>query len=127
MNSEPIEHVIAKRESFKYLWALLAPKDEFVNLRDLCMKRWNALTYRRQQQIYWFLREKKQKGETLYDNPLYAITYCNPRPYNWNGNPRIDEQFKREKMVSAFYHNEFGIYPKNVADYFEMTHVKPLN
>ena len=65
MTSEPLEQVIAKRESFKHLWALLAPKDEFANLYNLCMTRWNQLTYRRQQQIYWFLREKKRKGEKL--------------------------------------------------------------
>ena len=127
MSTEPLEHVIAKRDSFQFLWALLAPKDEFRNLYDICMRRWNTYTYRHQQRIYWFLREKKRKKETLYENPLYAITYCYPRPYNWNGKSGIDSMLKREKMVSAFYNGEFGIYPKNVADYFEMTHVQPLN
>lgn len=127
MNPEPLEHVIAKRDSFRFLWALLAPKDEFRDLYDICMRRWNSMSYRQQQRIYWFLREKKRKGETLYENPLYAITYCHPRPYNWNGKSGIDRRLKCEKMVSAFYNGEFGIYPKNVADYFEMTHIQPLN
>ena len=127
MNPEPLDHVLKKQDSFPLIWKLLAPKDEFANLRDICMKRWNGLTYRRQQQIYWYLREKKRKNETLYENPLYAITYCYPRPYNWNGKEGIDVMFKREKMVSALYNGEFGIYPQNVADYFEMTNVTPLN
>ncbi len=29
--------------------------------------------------------------------------------------------------LSAFYNGSFGIYPQNVADYFEMTHITPLN
>ena len=128
MNSEPLEHVIAKRASFPHLWALLAPGDEFRGLYTICRKRWeDQLTYRQQQQIYWFLREKKRKGEKLYDNPLYAITYCYPKPYNWNGKCGMDEQFQREKMVSACYKGEFGIYPQNVAEFFEMTNIRPLN
>ena len=128
MTPEPLEHILLKKQTFPHLWALLAPKDEFRDLYPICRRRWeDTLTYRQQQQIYWFLREKKRRKETIYENPLYAITYCYPRPYNWNGKPGIDDQFKREKMVSACYKGDFGIYPKNVADYFEMTHVTPLN
>ena len=128
MTPEPLEHIILKKQTFPYLWALLAPKDEFRDLYDICRRRWeDKLTYRQQQQMYWFLREKKRKKETLYENPLYAITYCYPRPYDWNGKPGINDQFKREKMVSACYKGTFGIYPKNVAEYFEMTHITPLN
>ena len=127
MNSEPLEHVIAKRDSFRFLWALLNPEAEFANLYEICMKRWNTYTYRQQQRIYWFLREKKRKGETIYKNPLYAITYCYPKPYDWNGKSGIETQFRKEKMVSAFSNGSFGTYPKNVADYFEMSHITPLN
>ena len=127
MNSEPLEYVIAKRGTFAHMWRLLAPKDEFRELYSICEKRWEGYTYRQQQRIYWFLREKKRKGEKLYDNPLYAITYCYPHPYNWNGKQGIDRMLKIEKMVSACYKGEFGIYPQNVADYFEMTHVTALN
>jgi hypothetical protein len=67
------------------MWALLAPDAEFANLYEICMRRWNTYTYRHQQRIYWFLREKKRKGETIYKNPLYAIVYCYPKPYDWNG------------------------------------------
>jgi len=128
MNPEPLDHVIKKKQSFPHLWDLLAPQDEFRGLYTICRNRWeNQLTYRQQQQIYWFLREKIRRKETIYDNPLYAITYCHPRPYNWNGDRRLDEQLKREKMVSAFYKGQFGIYPQNVAEYFEMTHITPRN
>ena len=128
MSPEPLDHILKKKQTFAYLWALLAPKDEFLGLKDICRRRWEEqLTFRQQQRIYWFLREKKRKKEKLYENPLYAITYCYPKPYNWNGKQGLDNQLKKEKMVSAFYNGSFGIYPKNVADYFEMTHITPLN
>ena len=128
MSPEPLEHIILKKQTFPYLWALLAPKEDFRGLQDICRRRWeDKFTYRQQQQIYWFLREKKRKGEKIYENPLYAITYCYPRPYNWNGKSALDDQLKKEKMVSACYKGSFGIYPKNVAEYFEMTNVQPLN
>ena len=128
MTPEPLDFVIRKKQSFPFLWSLLAPKEEFSGLYDICRKRWEEqFTFRQQQQICWFLREKKRKGEKLYDNPLYAITYCYPKPYDWNGKSGIDQQLKREKMVSACYKGTFGIYPKNVAEYFEMTHLTPLN
>ena len=128
MSPEPLEYIILKKQTFPYLWALLAPKEDFRGLQDICRRRWeDKFTYRQQQQIYWFLREKKRKGEKIYENPLYAITYCYPRPYNWNGKSALDDQLKKEKMVSACYKGSFGIYPKNVAEYFEMTNVQPLN
>lgn len=128
MTPEPLDFVIRKKQSFPFLWTLLAPKEEFRGLYDICRKRWEEqFTFRQQQQICWFLREKKRKGEKLYENPLYAITYCHPKPYDWNGKSGIDQQLKREKMVSACYKGTFGIYPKNVAEYFEMTHLSPLN
>ena len=63
MSMEPIAHVIAKRDSFRHLWKLLAPKTEYADLYVPCMRRWNGFSYRRQQQIYWYLREKKRKGQ----------------------------------------------------------------
>ena len=127
MSPEPLDHVLKKQQSFPFLWTLLAPKDEFRGLYALCRKRWeNDCTYRQQQRIYWFLREKKRKKETLYENPLYAITYCYPRPYNWNGDARLKDQLKKEPMVSACYKGTFGIYPAKVAEYFEMTHITPF-
>lgn len=124
MSMEPIAHVIAKRDSFKHLWKLLAPKTEYADLYVPCMRRWNGFSYRRQQQIYWYLREKKRKGEKLYENPLHAINYCYPKPYDWNGKFGLDEMLKKHKMVRAYYNGEYGIYEQKVAEIFEMTHVE---
>lgn len=127
MNTEPLDHVLKKQDSFPHMWALLAPKDEFRDLYPICLKRWERLTYRQQQQLYWFIREKQRHKETVYENPLYAITYTHPFPHNRNGESGIDEMMKTNKMVSAFFHGKFGIYTLCEATIFEMTHVKPLN
>ena len=127
MNGETLDNVIAKRDSFRMFWELLTPRSEFNDLYPICMRRWNGMSYREQQRMYWYLREKKRSGEKIYENPLYALTYTKPHPFNWNGSARIDEQLKREKMVRAYYNGSFGIYPKNVAEYFEMTQVEEMN
>ena len=127
MNPEPLEHVMLKRDSFTHMWKLLAPPAEFQSLYTICMKRWNELSYREQQRIYWFLREKQKRGETIYRNPLYAITYVHPFPNNWNGKTGINQMMKTTKMVSAFYDGTFGIYTLLESTIFEMTHIKPLN
>lgn len=125
--SEPLEHIIAKRDSFPLIWDLLAPRDEFRDLYPLCLRRWNAMTYRAQQRLYWYLREKKRRGEKIYDNPLYALTYITPYPYNCNGRQDLDDIFKKCKLVSAYYNGSFGIYTVLEATIFEMTNVTPLN
>ena len=127
MIPESIDDVMKKRESFSHMWKLLEPAAEFNDLYTLCMKRWNMMSYRSQQQVYWFIREKKRRGETIYKNPLFALTYTRPFPNDWNGKPGIGQMMAQHKMVSACYNGNFGIYTQLEATIFEMTHVKPLN
>ena len=127
MNPEPLEHVLKKRETFKHMWALLAPDDKYSDLYNQCMREWNKRSYRQQQQLYWFIREKRKRGEVVHDNPLYALTYIKPHPYNWNGKEGIQTMMKTKKMVSAFYDGHFGIYTLCESTIFEMTHITPLN
>ena len=127
MKPEPLEHVIRKRDTFRHLWALLAPEDTFNDLYTICMQRWNRMTYREQQRMYWFLREKIRHGETIYKNPLYALTYTKPHPTNWNMRQGIDEMLRTKKMVSAFYEGRYGIYTLLESTIFEMTDIHRLN
>ena len=127
MQTESIDDALNKRESFALMWKLLAPKKDFSDLYEICMRRWNRMTYHEQQRMYWFIREKKRHGESTYENPLFALTYTKPIPYDWNGKKGINDRMKMEKMVSAFYNGHFGIYPLVVATIFDMTHIEPLN
>ena len=127
MNPESLEDVIKKRESFSHMWTLLAPQDKYRDLYNQCMRTWNKLTYNQQRQLYWFIREKLKRGEVVHENPLYALTYIHPHPYNWNGKPGINKMMKTTKMVSAFFNVSFGIYTALEAEIFEMTHITPMN
>ena len=127
MATESLDTALAKRDSFAHMWRLLQPRDEFRDLYYPCMRVWNKLSHRAQQRMYWFIREKKRRGETVYDNPLYALTYTTPCPSDCNGRRDLDDILKKCKMVSAYYHGSFGIYTRLEATIFEMTHVEPLN
>ena len=127
MKPESLSDVISKRESFTHMWALLAVKDKYRDLYHQCMREWNKRTYNEQRQLYWFIREKIRRGEVIHENPLYALTYIKPHPYNWNGKAGINEMLKTNKMVSAFYDGCYGIYTRCEATIFEMTHIRSLN
>lgn len=127
MAVESLDSALAKRDSFAYMWELLAPKDEYRDLYYPCMRLWNKLSHRAQQRMYWVIREKKRRGEKIYNNPLYALTYITPHPYDCNGRTDLDDILKKCKMVSAYHNGKFGIYTLTEATIFEMTHVSPLN
>ncbi len=127
MAVESLDSVLAKRDSFAHMWDLLAPDEQYRDLYYPCMRVWNKLSHRAQQRMYWFIREKQRRNEIVYANPLYALTYITPHPYNCNGRTDIDEVFKKCKMVSAYYNGSFGIYTRLEATIFEMTHIQPLN
>ena len=124
--AETLQDILIKQDSFPKMWKLLAPDDEFRNLYNICKNRWDKMTYRRQQQLYWFIRRKKIRHETLYKNPLYALTYLHPYPVNRNGSAELDDLMAKCKMVSAFFNGSFGIYTALEAEIFEMTHVTPM-
>ena len=126
MNPESLDSALAKRDSFAHMWSLLNPDEQYRDLYFPCMRVWNKLSYRRQQQMYWFIRKKLRKGEKIYRNPLYALTYITPYPENCNGRRDLDDILKNNRMVSAFYNGSFGIYTLCEATIFEMTNVEPV-
>jgi hypothetical protein len=127
MSVESLDSVLAKRDSFAHMWELLHPQEKFRDLYYPCMRVWNKLSHRAQQRMYWYIREKKRRGEMVYENPLYALVYITPQPRNCNGRADLDEILKHNRMVSAYYNGKFGIYTLCEATIFEMTNVKPIN
>ena len=127
MQTECLDAILKKRETFPYIWKLLNPETQFQTLYAQCKREWNKLTYREQQQLYVFLDNKKKRGEIMYQNPLHALVYTKPHPYDWNEKPGIDYMFKHYKMDSAFYNGHYGVYTKQEADIYEMTHRSKMN
>ena len=127
MATECLDDALAKRDSFAHMWALLNPKEQYRERYLPCMRVWNKLSHRAQQRMYWYIRQKLRRGQVVHDDPLYALTYITPHPEDCNGRADIDEIFKHNKMVSAYYEGKFGIYTQTEATIFEMTNVKLLN
>ena len=127
MALESLDSVLAKRDSFEYMWELLNPAPEFRERYIPCMRVWNKLPHRAQQRMYWYIRKKKRLGEIIYDDPLYALTYITPVPENCNGRRDLDQLIKSTPMVSAFYNGKYGIYTLCESTIFEMTNIKRLN
>ena len=126
---ETIDDVIGKRETFHYMWQLLAPQGSYNNkeMWMSCLNYWNTLTTAKQKQIYYTIRWARYRGETIKSNPLFALQDCVAVPTNWNGSPRLNELMKCKKMVKAKYGDRYGIYYAIEAQIFEMTDVTPLN
>ena len=111
-----------------HIWDLLHPKEQYRDLYVPFMREWNRRGLQQQRQFYWFVREKLKRGEVIHDNPLYALTYIHPHPYNWNGKYGMNNLLKQGiKMVSARYDDCYGIYTAFEAQLFEMKDIKPLN
>ena len=127
MTPESIDSVLAKRDSFAHMWALLNPDEQYRDLFYPCLRVWNKLSYRRQQRMYWYIRKMLRRGERIYDNPLYNLIYITPHPENCNGRRDLDDILKNNRMVSAFYNGSYGIYTLCEATIFEMTHITPFN
>lgn len=127
MQPESLDDIILKKDTFKHAWALLKPAEKYRDLYNQCMREWNKKSYRQQQQWYVYVDSKIKRGEVVHENPLYAIIYIQPHPYDWNQKPDIEYMFKHYKMDSAFYNGHFGVYTKQEANIYEMTQRTPMN
>ena len=128
MNPESLEEALAKRNSMSHVWQLLNPKEQYRDLYVAFMREWNRRGLQQQRQFYWFVREKRKRGEVVHDNPLYALTYIRPHPTNWNGKHGLNDLMKQgTKMVSARYGDGYGIYTAFEARLFEMKEIRALN
>ena len=116
-----------ENSSCNIMWDLLAPSPSFKNCWEAFRDYWCSLSLAKQRQIYYTLREQKNRGEYIKENPLFAIQDCNPQPTNWNGRQGINDMIKTEKMVIAKYKDRYGSYTLFEARLFEMTDIKPLN
>ena len=116
-----------EKSSCEIMWEFLSPSPLFKSYWDSFRAYWDTLTIAKQRQIYYTLREQKNRGEPIKENPLFAIQDCKPKPTNWNGKSGIQDLIKSEKMVIGFYDGRYGTYTLYEAKLFEMKDVKPLN
>ncbi len=112
-------------DSFEFIWTYLSPSERFHDRLEACRRLWSGLSIQRQRQIYaTFVWQREQKIE-IDENPYFAISHCNPRPFNYNGtNVPFPEN---TKLFIAKHGNNYGVYSKLDTEAFEMTDLKPFN
>jgi hypothetical protein len=113
-------------DSFQFIWDFLAPDEQlYANRREACQRLWSGLSRQKQRQIYaTFVWQREQKIE-IEANPYFAISHCNPRPFNYNG-AKCDLP-ANTKLFIAKYKDLYGVYSKLDIEAFEMTDYKPFN
>ena len=112
-------------DSFEIIWQLLDPPAEYSDRRDACLRLWRGMNIQKQRQIYATFVWQRQQGFQWEENPFFAISHCNPKPFNFNGtgSPLPEET----KLFIAKYKDRYGLYSKLDVEAFEMTDPKPFN
>ena len=125
---EPIDDILNKRygSSLVKLMKLVDPQKTFSIDKQLG-DTWDRLSLTEQRKLYLYLLYRKWRGIDIYGEPYYVIKNCHPVPFNWNGQPGINELIKSNKVVIAKYNGAFGTYTRDEARVYEMTDIKPLN
>jgi len=115
-----------EKTSFDIIWAFLAPDEEqFGNRKDACKRLWEAMPKQKQRRIYaTFIWQKAQEVE-IDENPYFALSHCQPKPFNYNGaNVSLPTD---TKLFIAKYENNYGVYSKLDTEAFEMQDCNPFN
>ena len=60
-------------KTFNEIWALLAPKIEYEQLKGKCRDLWNSFSPDKQDYVYSRIEEKKKRKEFVDYNPKFAI------------------------------------------------------
>lgn len=127
---ETIDSVLAKRNSFECLLALLPIIPEAYRSRIPAARAlWESRSIEWQRLVYYTLRKRIKRGEPIEPNLYYLLNDCKPEPENWNGKPGINGMMKTCPMVIAYYKpwGRYGVFTKQEAELFQMEHIEPLN
>ena len=120
-----MENITASNQSFDIMWAFLAPAEQFTDREPACRRLWNSLPINKQRQIYATLFWQREQHIAIDENPYFAISHCNPRPFNYNG--ASVPLPKETKLFIAQYGETYGVYSKLDTEAFEMKNAKMFN
>jgi hypothetical protein len=115
-----------KRDSFEVIWDFLAPDEQlFGNRKEACKRLWSCLPVPKQRQIYATLFRQREQKIAIDENPYFAISHCQPKPFNYNGaNVSLPND---TKLFIAKYGEHYGVYSKLDTEAFEMVDKRPFN
>ena len=125
INPETIDDVLSKKGNIVHLWKIIDPENKFSY--ETCIEEWYRMSLIEQRRLYLYLLYRKWRGDGFYGTPYEIINNCHPYPTNWNGKNMLNRLMKENKMVSAKFDGNFGIYTRDEANVWNMTDIKPLN
>ena len=115
-----------KKDSFEVIWDFLAPDEQqFGNRKEACKRLWSGLPVPKQRQIYATLFWQREQKIALDENPYFALSHCQPKPFNYNGaNVPLPND---TKLFIAKHGDHYGVYSKLDTEAFEMADKRPFN
>ena len=125
---ETIDDILEKRQNKSLIdfMKMIDPERKFridLKLGD----KWDTLSLTEQRRLYLYCLYRKWRGEGFYNSPYEIISYCHPYPTDWNGTRLLDILIKEGKIVSAQFNGSHGLYTRDEARVWQMTHVEPRN
>lgn len=120
-----IKRDFMNKSSFEVIWEFLAPAEQYANRLEACKRLWNAMDVKKQRQIYATFTWQRLHGIAIDENPYFAISHCNPRPFNYNGSSVSLPNNTR--LYFARFDGHYGVYSKLDTEAFEMTERKRFN
>ena len=113
------------KNTFDIIWSFLAPAEIYTNRREACERFWKELPLPKQRQIYATFVWQREQRIAIDENPYFALTHCQPKPFNYNGS---SVQLPSDtKLFIAKYDARYGLYSKRDVEAFEMTDKRPFN
>ena len=122
---QSIGDAIASKGSREAFWKLVDPENKYPY--SSAIEAWYRLSLNEQRKLYLYLLYRKWRGIDIYGEPYYVIKNCHPVPFNWNGQPGVNELVKSDKVVIAKYNGAFGTYTRDEARLYEMTDIQSFN
>ena len=106
-------------KDFNDFWNAYRPdENHFPRRRAATFRAWNERTPAARKAM---LAKVKAEGAPNWKNPyFYVVDFPEPEPYNWNGDPRIEEMMGNGTIISAKYKGHWGMYTLDDARDFNM-------
>ena len=112
-------------DEFEPTWQALFENGSSRKNKDATKRFWDTLTPVQQHQAYLSITQKVRENKFVQYDPIRAIKenirkHRTKEPTNLNGSPAYDTKIKKERVVSAKYGTEYGVYTLAEAEEFHM-------
>ena len=104
---------------FNEFWTAYKPNEiRFPRRRAATFLAWNERTPAARKAM---LAEVKANGAPEWKNPYFFVQdFPEPKPHNYNGDPRIDDLLRAQQVAPAEFNGKFGMYSLEDIELFHL-------